>query len=260
MIESIVTSLLSNMGCMGSKKEGASGNTAVVPAVATDEKSSTSETVAESIATDPPKEEASADAAKAEAPAAEAPAAEATTTESSPAEEAPADAAKSEAPAAETPTTEAPAESTATDSPIAEEATPADTNDNDDDGKKELLRRWHVSWQFHSGIGGMVGGEGGSIDETIHGPVKLHYDNKVISVGSGEDCQLKIANDPEIDAEHGMISFKAEQLLYVNSSDKPTKLDDVDVDAEAGPTNLKNGAVLKIGGTSLIITAFTEMD
>ena len=247
------------MGCMGSKKEGASGNTAVVPAAASDEKSSTSETVAESIATDPPKEEASADAAKAEAPAAEAPAAEATTTEA-PAEEAPADAAKSEAPAAETPTTEAPAESTATDSPIAEEATPADTNDNDDDGKKELLRRWHVSWQFHSGIGGMVGGEGGSIDETIHGPVKLHYDNKVISVGSGEDCQLKIANDPEIDAEHGMISFKAEQLLYVNSSDKPTKLDDVDVDAEAGPTNLKNGAVLKIGGTSLIITAFTEMD
>ena len=244
---------------MGSKKEGASGNTAVVPAAATDEKSSASETVAESIATDPPKEEASADAAKAEAPAAEAPAAEATTTEA-PAEEAPADAAKSEAPAAETPTTEAPAESTATDSPIAEEATPADTNDNDDDGKKELLRRWHVSWQFHSGIGGMVGGEGGSIDETIHGPVKLHYDNKVISVGSGEDCQLKIANDPEIDAEHGMISFKAEQLLYVNSSDKPTKLDDVDVDAEAGPTNLKNGAVLKIGGTSLIITAFTEMD
>ena len=52
---------------MGSKKEGASGNTAVVPAVATDEKSSTSETVAESIATDPPKEEASADAAEAEA-------------------------------------------------------------------------------------------------------------------------------------------------------------------------------------------------
>ena len=237
------------MGCMGSKKDGASGNTDVVPAAATDEKSSTSETVAESIATDPPKEEASADAAKSEAPAAEAPAAEATTT--APAEE---------APTAETPMTEAPAESTATDSPIAEEATPADTNDNDDDGKKELLRRWHVSWQFHSGIGGMVGGEGGSIDETIHGPVKLHYDNKVISVGSGEDCQLKIANDPEIDAEHGMISFKAEQLLYVNSSDKPTKLDDVDVDAEAGPTNLKNGAVLKIGGTSLIITAFTEIE
>ena len=58
---------------------------------------------------------------------------------------------------------------------------------------------------------------------------------------------LSSTNDPEIDAEHGMISFKAEQLLYVNSSDKPTKLDDVDVDAEAGPTNLKNGAVLKIG-------------
>ena len=55
-----------------------------------------------------------------------------------------------------------------------------------------------------------------------------------------------------------MISFKEDQLLYVNSSEAPTKLDNVDVDSEAGPINLKNGAVLSIGTTKLVITCYTE--
>ena len=125
---------------------------------------------------------------------------------------------------------------------------PADVSD--DKWKDEKLRRWSISWQFTAGPF--------DVDETIHGPIKLHWDNKVVSVGTTDDCQLKIDGDSEIQPEHGMISFKEDQLLYVNSSEAPTKLDNVDVDSEAGPINLKNGAVLSIGTTKLVITCYTE--
>lgn len=177
--------------------------------------------------------------------AAEAPAAD----EAAPAaEEAPAAAAEEAAPAAaEAAPAEPMAETTAT-----EKDSPADVNESDDKWKDEKLRRWSISWQFTAGPF--------DVDETVHGPVKLHWDNKVVSVGTTDDCQLKIEGDSEIQPEHGMISFREDKLLYVNSSEAPTKIDDVDVDPEAGPTDLKNGAVLSIGGTKLVVTCYTEFD
>jgi hypothetical protein len=137
----------------------------------------------------------------------------------------------------------------------AEEAPPpedANSEETNDKWKDEQLRRWSVSWQFTAGPF--------DVDETIHGPIKLHYQNRVVSVGCGDDCQIKIDGDSEIQSEHGMISFNTDKLLYVNSSEAPTKLDDVEVDPEAGPTSLKNGSKLQIGGTSLVITCYTEFD
>ena len=97
------------------------------------------------------------------------------------------------------------------------------------------------------------------MDSTV-GPVRLHFDNKVMSVGSDESCQMQITGDPEIDGEHGMISFTEDKLMYVNSSGKETTIDDVAVDPDGGPVDLNNGVTLAIGGTKLLMTSYTEFD
>ena len=58
--------------------------------------------------------------------------------------------------------------------------------------------------------------KGGNEGETL-GPVTLVYDNKVVSIGT-DPGPLQILDDASVEGEHGMISYRGDQLLYVNSS------------------------------------------
>jgi hypothetical protein len=115
----------------------------------------------------------------------------------------------------------------------------------------EQLRRWSLSWQYIQGPF--------EEDDDIYGPIKLNYMNRVASVGSSSDLQLYIdKSDSSILSEHGMISYKKDQLLYVNSSNGPTKLNDQNVTSDDGPIKLNNGDILEIGKTKLVITSYME--
>jgi hypothetical protein len=114
----------------------------------------------------------------------------------------------------------------------------------------ERLRRWSLSWQFTAGPF--------EEDDDIHGPVKLHYMNKVCSVGRGDGLQMQIKGDDSIEEEHGMISYRNDELLYVNSSGALTTIDGVGISSEQGPVVFKNGSSLTIGATTLVVSSYME--
>ena len=82
--------------------------------------------------------------------------------------------------------------------------------------------------------------------------------NKVASIGSEDGLQLQINGDALILPEHGMISYKKDQLLYVNSSGAATKINGRAIDSEQGPVHFQNGAILSIGETQLVLTSYME--
>ena len=114
----------------------------------------------------------------------------------------------------------------------------------------ERLRRWSLSWQFTAGPF--------EEDDDIHGPVKLHYMNKVCSVGRGDSLQMQIKGDDSIEEEHGMISYRNDELLYVNSSGALTTIDGVGISSEQGPVVFKNGSSLTIGATTIMVSSYME--
>ena len=95
-------------------------------------------------------------------------------------------------------------------------------------------------------------------DDDIHGPVKLHYMNKVCSVGRGDGLQMQIKGDDSIEEEHGMISYRNDELLYVNSSGALTTIDGVGISSEQGPVVFKNGTSLTIGATTIVVSSYME--
>ena len=125
--------------------------------------------------------------------------------------------------------------------------------------QNEQLRRWSVSWQFIAGPD--------AENDDIHGPIKLNYMNRIVSIGSGKDTSrdqdvtdvmIVISNDNDVQEEHGMISYREDRLLYVNSSGAPTQIDDKNVTGDGGPTELRNGAVLALGSTKLVLSSYME--
>ncbi len=113
---------------------------------------------------------------------------------------------------------------------------------------REEMRRTFVSFRVLKG----------SDEGTTLGPVKLRFDAKVASIGSGENNPFRIAG---IEDEHGLISYLRDQLLYVNSSDARTLIDGTVIEADAGPVDFHNGSTLALGeNAELLLTTYTEFE
>ena len=116
--------------------------------------------------------------------------------------------------------------------------------------QNEQLRRTTISLQVLSSPNSAI--IGGTI-----GPVVLHMALKVVSIGCAEG-PLKVTGDSSVKPEHGLISYRADTVLYVCGSRAPTKIDGQTVDPDGGPIELRSGATLQIGETQLLVTTFTE--
>jgi hypothetical protein len=120
------------------------------------------------------------------------------------------------------------------------------TDDVAAEERRENLRRTSVSFCVVQGSD-----EGATL-----GPVKLRFDAKVASVGSGVNNPFCI---PGIEDEHGLISYRGDQLLYVNSSDARTLINGIAIEMDAGPVDFNDGSTLALGeNTELLLTTYTE--
>ncbi len=115
--------------------------------------------------------------------------------------------------------------------------------------QREYLRRTTISLSVVSSP------DPDLVGDTV-GPVVLHMRSRVASIGSAEG-PLKVFGDSNIEEEHGLISYRADAVLYVNTSGAPTMIDGQAIDS-ASPVALEKGSVLRIGNTQLLVTSFTE--
>ena len=77
--------------------------------------------------------------------------------------------------------------------------------------------------------------------------------------GLGAEGQpLKVTGDGSIEQEHGLVSYRADTVLYVNVSGAPTTIDGRSIGPAGAPVTLTSGSVLGLGDTRLLATTFTE--
>jgi hypothetical protein len=117
--------------------------------------------------------------------------------------------------------------------------------------QREDLRRTTISLSIVSSP------DPNHVGDTV-GPVVLHNAFKVASIGSAEGQPLKVTGDGSIEQEHGLVSYRADTVLYVNVSGAPTTIDGRSIGPAGAPVTLTSGSVLGLGDTRLLATTFTE--